>query len=212
MKLTSAAVLKVIEMFDAMGAEEFFQYFSRVSGRKIQRADSYFIRHEGQEYDMKAVVRVARGQILGVEAIHGPLDKPDVVKRWLEALGFHIAHHDEAYPRASQEGGKKWVEQERSERDPRLAREAKELNRKENGGRIKCEACGFEDKNPAMFDAHHKHPLKAGKRMTRVNELAVLCPTCHRWSHQKADDRLYPLTVEQIRRERRLKGTQPRPS
>ena len=52
-----------------------------------------------------------------------------------------------------------------------------------------------------MFDAHHKRPLAAtGERKNRVKGLAVLCPTCHRWSHAKADDRLHPLPVKDIRR------------
>ena len=198
MPATSAEVLKAIEIFDAMGRDEFFRHF----GFSLQkRAKSYFIRHEGQDYDMLAMVRVAHGQ--DGQVLQGPLGKPNEVARSLKALGFEIAHLDEAGALASLEGGKCWIEQERSERDPSLATEAKRLNASRNGGRIKCEACGFEDREPAMFDAHHKKPLAAtSERETQMNDLAVLCPTCHRWAHAKAEDRLHPLPVKEVRRDR----------
>ena len=194
MEVTRDAVLKAIAIFDAMGPDEFFRQY------EVSLAKSYFIRHEDQEYDMKAVVRVARGQI-GQE-IAGPLAKSNEVARRLKALGFKIAHLNARDARASREGRRRWYTQERAERDSSLAREAKERNREDNGGWIKCEACGFRDKKPAMFDAHHLLPLEAGERKSGVDDFAVLCPTCHRWSHQKAKDRLRPLTVEQVRRGR----------
>lgn len=204
--VTSESVQKAMAIFDAMGTDEAFNHFWHVSGKEIQRAESYFIRHEGQDYDMKAIVRVARGLILDdMQEIHGQLDKSDVVARWLKSLHFEIVHFNGAdAPACSQEGGKHWIEQQRSERDPRLAKKAKRRNAERNGGRIKCEVCGFQDKDPAMFDAHHLRPLWVGKRDTRVGDLAVLCPTCHRWSHQKADDRLRPLPVKEVCRTRRL--------
>lgn len=199
MPVTSAEVLQAIEKFDAMGRDEFFDHF-KLGSR--ERAKSYFIRHEGRVYDMKAVFRVARGQI--GQKIRGPLDESGVVAGWLRTLGFEIAHHlDEAEVQASQEGGKRWIKQRRTERDPRLASKAKRRNAKKNGGKIKCQACGFEDKDPAMFDAHHLVPVSAGERKNRVKDFAVLCPTCHRWAHAKAEDRLHPLSVKEIRRARR---------
>ena len=41
-----------------------------------------------------------------------------------------------------------------------------------------------------MFDAHHLQPLAVGIRESRVDDLVVLCPTCHRWAHAKAEDKL----------------------
>jgi 5-methylcytosine-specific restriction protein A len=36
----------------------------------------------------------------------------------------------------------------------------------------------------AMLDAHHKTPVRAGERLSRVTDLTLLCPTCHREVHQ----------------------------
>jgi predicted HNH restriction endonuclease len=40
--------------------------------------------------------------------------------------------------------------------------------------------------------------LAAGIRDSRVDDLVVLCPTCHRCAHMKADDKLSPLSVEEV--------------
>lgn len=205
MPVTSAEVLKAIEIFDDMGADEFFRHF------EITRARSYFICHNGQEYDMKAVFRVARGQ-LG-QAIPGPLDQSNIVAGWLRNLQFHIVHHPVTYARSSLEGRRYWDKQEKIERNSRLGREAKRLNAEQNGGWIECEACGFRDKDTSMLDAHHLVPLSSGPRKNCVKDFAVLCPTCHRWAHEKAGNRFYPLPVEEVRRERRpRKRKQPKPS
>jgi len=98
----------------------------------------------------------------------------------------------------SAEGKRVWKLQHEAERDPKLKREAKALNRERNGGVIVCAACDFSDPLDSMFDAHHLQPLAAGNRESRVDDLVVLCPTCHRWAHAKADDKLSPVPVEKI--------------
>lgn len=49
------------------------------------------------------------------------------------------------------------------ERDPKLARAVKEINRTRNGGVIVCEGCNFSDESGALFDAHHRDPLGKGR-------------------------------------------------
>jgi 5-methylcytosine-specific restriction enzyme A len=98
----------------------------------------------------------------------------------------------------SVEGQKLWRLSRKIENDPSLKREAKEQNRRKNDGVIVCEACKFSDAQGKMFDAHHLQPLMAGVRETRIDDLAVLCPTCHRWAHAKAPDILSPLPVSAI--------------
>jgi 5-methylcytosine-specific restriction protein A len=93
------------------------------------------------------------------------------------------------YPRLdskSEEGKRVWKLSLEIERDPKLARETKALNRERNDGAIVCEACRFSDSLDSMFDAHHVQPLAAGVRQSRVDDFVVLCPTCHRWAHAKA--------------------------
>ena len=190
-------ILKAIEEFDTKGRDEFFRYFEFSSHKRAKR---YFIRQEGQDYDMLPIVRVAYGEIRKVP--QDSIGKPSKVARWLKALGFEIVHLGDEGALESQEGRKYWALQERAERDSSLAREAKCRNAKKNGGCIKCDACGFRDKEPGMFDAHHLKPLEHGERKSRVEDFAVLCPTCHRWAHTKADNRRCPLPVEEVRRAR----------
>ena len=106
------------------------------------------------------------------------------------------------YPRvqaSSPEGARIWKAMSQLERNPALARAVKDLNGIRNGGRIICDACDFSDGSRALFDAHHLDPLGTGPRYSNVESFAVLCPTCHRWAHYKAEDRLQPLPLSAIR-------------
>lgn len=98
----------------------------------------------------------------------------------------------------SDEGKRVWSLSLEIERNSKLKRAAKASNRARNGGLIVCEACDFSDPMDAMFDAHHLLPLAAGIRESRADDLAVLCPTCHRWAHAKAEDKLSPIPMAEI--------------
>lgn len=198
--LTRYAILRAIKDFDSGEPAEFFERH-----RVRRRAESFFIRHNGRDYDLKAIVRVARGFVLGLEDVGGHLRNSKKLKEELEGdeFGFKVVHI-EAYRPANKEGRKKWQIQSSAERDPKLANAVMDRNKKEHGGWFECEACGFRDKERSMFDAHHLEPLSLGERDSGPNDLAVLCPTCHRWAHAKAGNRLYPLPVEEIRNVRLL--------
>lgn len=99
----------------------------------------------------------------------------------------------------SEEGKRIWVESQKVERDSRLMKEAKKRNRSLNAGLIVCEACGYSDELAGMFDAHHLYPLSLGIRETRLDDLAILCPSCHRYSHVKAQNKLSPLDVATLK-------------
>lgn len=134
-----------------------------------------------------------------------------VSRRWEVRLppSFHdpgkVQMFGSLYPRldsTSTEGKRVWKQSLDVERDPRLRREAKALNRSQHGGIIVCDACEFADDKDGMFDAHHLRPLAVGERESRVDDLAVLCPTCHRWAHAKAEDKLSPVPVDRISTQR----------
>jgi 5-methylcytosine-specific restriction enzyme A len=91
------------------------------------------------------------------------------------------------------------------ERDPKIARAVKEMNRAQNGGNLVCEGCDFIDQSQTMFDAHHLDPLGKGPRWSSFESFAVLCPTCHRWCHHKAADPLQPLSIATLRATRSQK-------
>ncbi|WP_421915326.1 HNH endonuclease signature motif containing protein [Mesorhizobium sp.] len=140
----------------------------------------------------------------------------EIERRWEIQLpsGFRdpgrVQMFGSMYPRlasTSSEGKRVWKLQREMERDAALARAAKASNRARNGGVIICEACGYSDSLSMMFDAHHRSPLSIGPRETRMDDLAVLCPTCHRWSHAKAEDKLSPIPVHEIAEAMRLQGS-----
>ena len=130
-----------------------------------------------------------------------------VERRWDVQLppGFHdpgkVQMFGTLYPTldsSSEEGKRVWTRSKKIERDPKLRQQAKALNCEKNGGVFACEACGFSDPSSSIFDVHHLQPLAAGIRESRVDDLVVLCPTCHRWAHVKAEDKLSPLSVEDV--------------
>jgi hypothetical protein len=66
-----------------------------------------------------------------------------------------------------------------------------------------CQACGFRISVGGIFmiDVHHQHPLGLTDKpkVTSLQELVCLCPTCHRIAHT----RKLPLTLEEIRHVRK---------
>lgn len=77
----------------------------------------------------------------------------------------------------------------RRERNRRLRVEL--LNRRRKNGAMKCDVCGdTHDGLPpelreAAFEAHHLLPLAiAGHGPTKLEDMALLCATCHRLMHR----------------------------
>ncbi|CAL9289257.1 HNH endonuclease [Streptomyces sp. NPDC050585] len=61
------------------------------------------------------------------------------------------------------------------------------------GGRLECEACGFDfervygDRGAGYIECHHVVPLhEAGEGQTRLRDLALICANCHRMIHRRA--------------------------
>lgn len=79
------------------------------------------------------------------------------------------------------------------ERDKKLRERKLAQDRKANGGKLICAACGL---NPAtqygerfaeVLECHHLIPLhQSGPRETSLKDVALLCPTCHRVAHRMA--------------------------
>jgi len=96
-----------------------------------------------------------------------------------------------------EEGERVWKFQQEAERNAGLRAAAKRNNFHRHGN-YTCEACDLTSSDSAMFDAHHIAPLFAGKRITRVEHLLILCPTCHRRAH-RSPDRLRPYSLVELR-------------
>ena len=67
-------------------------------------------------------------------------------------------------------------------------------------GHLECEGCKTAHetlhgrKAHGMYDVHHRKPISEGQRETKLDDLAVLCASCHRLIHRIAP----MMTVEEF--------------
>jgi hypothetical protein len=88
------------------------------------------------------------------------------------------------------------------ERDPKIIKDKKRLA--EADGILFCEVCKFDFSKRyglhgnGFIECHHKTPIAVnGERKTTVEDLALVCPNCHRMLHRKnANNDFY--TVEEL--------------
>ena len=60
-----------------------------------------------------------------------------------------------------------------------------------------CQSCGFKLRinNNYVIECHHKNPVSQnGIRLSSIEELICLCPTCHRIAHKRSN----PYTIKEI--------------
>lgn len=89
------------------------------------------------------------------------------------------------------EGGADYRIHLQRERDRKLV-EAKRRHVLSSGGRLECEACGFDFESRygvlgrGFCEVHHRAPLskRTSASKTRISDLAVLCSNCHRMIHR----------------------------
>lgn len=71
-------------------------------------------------------------------------------------------------------------------------------------GNILCECCDFNFRETygqhgyGFIECHHATPLAKGERITKLNELHMVCSNCHRMLHRKKSDDSY-YTVGKLR-------------
>ena len=67
------------------------------------------------------------------------------------------------------------------------------VRKRQRAGKLLCDQCHFDPtKHPncasikprSLLDVHHRRPLKEGRRVTTLDDFALLCPTCHRIEHR----------------------------
>ena len=134
-------------------------------------------------------------------------DRPDVVHSLARAIlaGAGLAPaaepDEEEYEATHEEGRMSYRLHRVRERDPRLRRRKVDAVRRVLGY-LACEGCGIRlDRSYAtdgaeVYECHHLVPLHvSGQRVTKLTDVALLCPTCHRVAH-----RMDPLpTLDQLR-------------
>ena len=62
------------------------------------------------------------------------------------------------------------------------------VQKRKNKDDYRCQACGFRHKinGNYVIECHHMFPLAEGdERVTEIDELVSLCPTCHRIAHMR---------------------------
>lgn len=102
---------------------------------------------------------------------------------------------------SADETKRRLVSHYRIERDRKIARE-KVARFKAEHGTVHCEACAFsfdevyEDYAKGVIDVHHIRPLASllPNTMTKLSDLMLLCPNCHRVVHRKKT----PLTPAEL--------------
>ncbi len=72
------------------------------------------------------------------------------------------------------------------------------VNKRKELDNYTCQFCGFhlEINGKHLIECHHKNPLSEGDvRITNINDLVSLCPTCHRIVHLRKP----PFTIEEVK-------------
>lgn len=89
------------------------------------------------------------------------------------------------------EGGASYKIHKKIERNRKIV-ESKKIEFLEQHGKLFCEICTFSFEetygtalNRSSIECHHINPLaENGKKETRLSDLVLLCPNCHRVLHQ----------------------------
>ncbi|GAB2816440.1 hypothetical protein GCM10022221_13010 [Actinocorallia aurea] len=120
-EVTRESVFEALAEFDALGREEFLAKYG------FGRARSYFLVHEGERYDSKAVVGAAHGFVRGRAALRpGEFSGGDrTVSELLRRLGFEVVREEGTRRRppltVEELSGGTWVERV----EPRTARDGR---------------------------------------------------------------------------------------
>jgi len=100
------------------------------------------------------------------------------------------------------EGREKWVRHKTRERNPEVVKRKKREFQKKHG-RLFCEVCDFDfyavygTRGKDFIECHHNVPLheEEGERITKSEDLTLLCSNCHRMIHRKKRW----LSIEELR-------------
>jgi len=89
------------------------------------------------------------------------------------------------------------IKQELIRRNSKIVQIAKAQALSNGNGRIKCECCEFDfltvygQLGIKFIECHHKVHVSAGERLTKIEDLLLVCSNCHRMLHRKTKDGTY---------------------
>ncbi len=119
-----------------------------------------------------------------------------LVKRHDSAAGENLSQNEAIF----QEGGRKYVTHLMVERSKAVVQALKD------NSTSACEICGLrfaERYGVDCIEAHHKVPISSytSKHVVKLDDLALLCPSCHRAVHiyMKVHDLDYPTIQQKLR-------------
>ena len=197
-ELTEAHIQQALQQIDDEGVPD---------RRKSRRYD---LMVRGKAYPPKYVVSLATALARDSESVPG--------FNAVEAKNYFVARDYEIRDRQStlafpiipeddesrfSEGKARYKLHRTMERDSRIVRKAKE-QRLSATGKLECDVCSLDFKRTygsrgeGFIEAHHTIPVAslAGKRKTKLSDLALVCSNCHRMLHRGKP----MLSVEQLRR------------
>jgi hypothetical protein len=96
------------------------------------------------------------------------------------------------------------IKQEVIRRNSRVVQLAKDAALRAGNGRILCECCAFDfvqtygEHGMGFIECHHKVHINTGQRITRIEDLALVCSNCHRMLHRKNANNVY-FSVEELK-------------
>lgn len=86
------------------------------------------------------------------------------------------------------------ISMENVKRNSQIVKQKKDIALKENSGHINCECCNFDFMNTfgnhgfGFIECHHNIHIAIGERFTRLEDLSLVCPNCHRMLHKRNKD------------------------
>lgn len=92
------------------------------------------------------------------------------------------------------------IKYELVKRNSKIVQLAKNQAIKNGNGRLKCECCKFDffsvygKLGSNFIECHHKIHISEGERITKIEDLALVCSNCHRMLHRKLEDNSYHST------------------
>lgn len=180
--------------------------------------NSRFRNADGVAFKLQNIRQIATGQGLGnvsaadkaVWADYG--DKPDLVRELSDRIRAQASDSEVAAEEVARIGddeefveGKLMTALHRiRERNPKLR--VRLLRKRRERGMLSCDACGDGPKvvdnnlQESGFEGHHVVPLALSmERKSKVEDMALLCATCHRLIHRAMHMRRGWVTVEAFR-------------
>lgn len=166
--------------------------------------------HSGEPYPPKYVISLAAKYAFG-EALASTEFDAVRARDYLRSRGHTVidrrknkaqiiqSEDDES---AFVEGAERFRSHRSRERDPTIAKKAKE-KRLEKTGSLMCEVCSFDfakaygELGIGFIEAHHTVPVAKldGKTKTRLSDFALVCSNCHRMLHRQKE----VISVEALR-------------